>query len=798
MQRGVLLELVRAQRESHLTPDEAGQLVYVVRRSMLDQEAAKLQGAMPGFDTGAVRSSAWRERDALTRGVLSNFKGTRFVLRAVEKGETKLEGLGNVLAAEANAGELDAAQKSIAIIEVLAESRGPLADFLDYQAKRVKERVDATGVSRRRAVAPYVTQAVGYLRPFLETYLDDNGESLRKDLEAKGFTVAPQEAFTAAPAPGGLEAAQPAPRPLRAVSGPSQAVPTVPPVPDMEVAAPASIPPEDGMALFASPMTEEQSRRAGSGLETDPETGEVLTPAARWETDANRPVADEEDIIESTTGDGSDSIASFTLPVPEDQPPAPVVLAGEQTVLGDDFATNAQTAMVMPSFDKGARGEPLAVVPTAPDQDQGHFIPGVAGDALADSIEDPTPSVGVEPGEETPPEPKTTWQEARRARNQRALSWLLEQYEAGNTVYVSTAYKHTRLTPKAWKRFLDNNTPPFRVNSNGDLVMASGKSWEVIDLFSTVKLTAQDEGPQSRPKRASRRPTIPEDAKVPVATGVPTGRPLVTAGDVVTKPDPTPDQSEPKPQGADPDSRPSQGQVGTPPQVLGCPVTPFDPGGNPALRPSSQENLTVLTLVTLLVITAALEVFAQAQGPSGTLKVSIPVLCAVAMPWAAWFDLSGRADSGARTPFLAAVVFSLAAPLYFGLLPHNLVAIIGLGAGAPGPVRFAAEFGIMVFAPLALMVAPAVRLFVAGRPRMSVRGAPAGWLYQALAVLMVGFLSLVYVAASGIGGIETAAASVSGVWGDSARALVPLWFTGMLLAVFALAWGQVGPELDGE
>ena len=206
----------------------------------------------------------------------------------------------------------------------------------------------------------------------------------------------------------------------------------------------------------------------------------------------------------------------------------------------------------------------------------------------------------------------------------------------------------------------------------------------------------------------------------------------------------------------------------------------------------------MLTLVTLLVITAALEVFGQAQGPSGTLKVSIPVLCAVAMPWAAWFDLSGRTDSGARTPFLAAVVFSLAAPLYFGLLPHNLVAIIGLGAGAPGPVRFAAEFGIMVFAPLALMVAPAVRLFVAGRPRMSVQRAPAGWLYQALAVLMVGFLSLVYVAASGIGGIETAAASVSGVWGDSARALVPLWFTGMLLAVFALAWGQVGPELDGS
>ena len=169
-------------------------------------------------------------------------------------------------------------------------------------------------------------------------------EALRPGLEAKRFTVAPQEAFTAAPASEGQEATHPAPRPLRAVSGPSQGVPTVPPGPDMEVAAPSPIPPEDGMALFAAPMTEEQSRRAGSGLETDPETGEVLTPAARWEADANHPVADEEEIIESPTEDGSDSIASFTLPVPEEQPPAPVVLAGEPTVLGDDFAINAQIA----------------------------------------------------------------------------------------------------------------------------------------------------------------------------------------------------------------------------------------------------------------------------------------------------------------------------------------------------------------------------------------------------------------------------------------------------------------------
>ena len=44
----------------------------------------------------------------------------------------------------------------------------------------------------------------------------------------------------------------------------------------------------DGI-LFAAPMTEEQSRRLGSGLETDEETGRTLTPTERWEDDAGRP-----------------------------------------------------------------------------------------------------------------------------------------------------------------------------------------------------------------------------------------------------------------------------------------------------------------------------------------------------------------------------------------------------------------------------------------------------------------------------------------------------------------------------
>ena len=330
MQRGVLSELVRAQRDSHLTPDEAGQLVYVVRRSMLDSEAQKLQGLMPGFDVGAVRESAWRERDALTRGVLNAFKGTRLVLRAVERGETKLEDLGNVLASEANSGELDAAQKSIAIIEVLAESRGPLADFLDYQSKKVKGRMDADGITRRRAVGPFVTQAVDYLRPFLEGYLDDNGETLRADLQSKGFTVSRQESFATAPGPTMSSTTSKPPAPVRSDPGlaTAKALEVEPPQAAVVTtsAGPASPDQHDEIVLFAAPMTDEQSRRVGSGLEEE-----------------------EEDAAESIQGPA----APIALIPGAEGPVASVAPAGQQANLGNDFATNAQVDMVMPSFGQG-------------------------------------------------------------------------------------------------------------------------------------------------------------------------------------------------------------------------------------------------------------------------------------------------------------------------------------------------------------------------------------------------------------------------------------------------------------
>ena len=196
IQRGVLQELVKEQREKRLTIGEAGELVSMVRRTMLDEQGEKMQGSLEGFDIGSVRDSAWRERSALLEGVLRDFRNTRFVLRAVGKGETKLEDLGNVLAQSANAEELDQSSTSIAILEVLADSKGPLADFLDVQAKRMRERMDKEGVSQRKALDAFKGQSVDYLKPFLETYLQDNGDALRQDLIAKGFKdVAEQESF---------------------------------------------------------------------------------------------------------------------------------------------------------------------------------------------------------------------------------------------------------------------------------------------------------------------------------------------------------------------------------------------------------------------------------------------------------------------------------------------------------------------------------------------------------------------------------------------------------------------------
>ena len=198
----------------------------------------------------------------------------------------------------------------------------------------------------------------------------------------------------------------------------------------------------------------------------------------------------------------------------------------------------------------------------------------------------------------------------------------------------------------------------------------------------------------------------------------------------------------------------------------------------------------MFSLVALLVVSAAPGLLDNGTGP---FRLIIPLLACICIPWAAWVDVSGQSSAGMRTPFLAAVVFAVAAPLYFGLLPANLAWVLAHGQGAAAPVRFAAEFGLMMFAPFGLMAAPAVRLFIGGPVRREFGALPATSFYQALAVLMAGVFSLIFVASAGIGGIGGIADDpVSGIWRESVQVMVPIWYIGMLLSVFALAWGQLG------
>ena len=190
LQRGTLQEFVREQRRGHMTRAAAQNLLYVIRRNRLDEVESKAQGALTGFDVGAVRGSAWRERAALQQGLVNAFRNDRRLFGEVVRGDSRLEAVGNVLAEESNESELTAARANIEIFDRLANKRGPLADYLDAEAARIKGRMDETGASRQGATGPSVRDSARYLRPFLKTYIKDGGSALVADQEAKRGPVA--------------------------------------------------------------------------------------------------------------------------------------------------------------------------------------------------------------------------------------------------------------------------------------------------------------------------------------------------------------------------------------------------------------------------------------------------------------------------------------------------------------------------------------------------------------------------------------------------------------------------------
>lgn len=188
------------------------------------------------------------------------------------------------------------------------------------------------------------------------------------------------------------------------------------------------------------------------------------------------------------------------------------------------------------------------------------------------------------------------------------------------------------------------------------------------------------------------------------------------------------------------------------------------------------------------------------DGDAGAYRILLPLATAACIPWAAWLDLSGLSETGAKSPFVSALLMAVAAPIYMGLLPSNVANIIAVGEGAPGPLRFGVEFSVMLFAPLSLIGVPVIRLFVPARWSNVNYGAfPSSRLYQALAVLFLGLMALVYAAnpALNVEGIfESLGMSTgAGVWRQTAPIMVPIWLVGTLFSTFALAWGQLAEGL---
>ena len=72
---------------------------------------------------------------------------------------------------------------------------------------------------------------------------------------------------------------------------------------------------------------------------------------------------------------------------------------------------------------------------------------------------------------------------------QKALAWIDEQFEVGRTVYLTTHLKQWKCTPKNALKFKESGRPLFKIGRDGQLYMASGRSYLCI-LLGSVSLRA--------------------------------------------------------------------------------------------------------------------------------------------------------------------------------------------------------------------------------------------------------------------------------------------------------------------
>jgi hypothetical protein len=67
------------------------------------------------------------------------------------------------------------------------------------------------------------------------------------------------------------------------------------------------------------------------------------------------------------------------------------------------------------------------------------------------------------------------------------LAWITDALASGQTVYVSTASRHTKITPKTAAQFAAAGRPLFKA-SDASLYMSVGRRYDCIDY---CQITAQ-------------------------------------------------------------------------------------------------------------------------------------------------------------------------------------------------------------------------------------------------------------------------------------------------------------------
>lgn len=65
---------------------------------------------------------------------------------------------------------------------------------------------------------------------------------------------------------------------------------------------------------------------------------------------------------------------------------------------------------------------------------------------------------------------------------QRMLEFIESNLADGRTVYVHTAYRVTKVTPKTYANWKAAGRPLFKLDKEGRLRMAFGKRYDIIDI----------------------------------------------------------------------------------------------------------------------------------------------------------------------------------------------------------------------------------------------------------------------------------------------------------------------------